>query len=146
MRRSVLWLAPLAVWAIVLVKMAGAVSPADQGSKKDGWTVPQGAESEKNPLAVNDAVLAGGRKIFLSKCRRCHGPQGKGDGPDANKKHLDHMNLTNQAMASHNPDGVVFYKVWNGRSSPKMPKFSEELSREQAWAVVAYVQSLRAKQ
>ena len=55
------------------------------------------------------------------------------------------MNLTNPARATPNPDGVVFYKIWNGRSSPKMPTFSEEISKEQAWAIVAYVQTLRAK-
>jgi hypothetical protein len=38
----------------------------------------------------------------------------------------------------------VFDKIWNGRSNPKMPTFSEELTREQAWAIVACVQSLRA--
>jgi mono/diheme cytochrome c family protein len=55
------------------------------------------------------------------------------------------MNLTNPARAAANPEGVIFYKVWNGRTSPKMPAFSEELSKEQAWSVVAYVQTLRAK-
>jgi mono/diheme cytochrome c family protein len=148
MRRSVWWLIPMALWAVVLGRMAGTTALADQASKhkKDGWTVPAGAEDEKNPLAVNDAVLAAGRKIFTSKCQKCHGKEGKGDGPDADKKHLDHMNLTNPANAHHNPDGVVFHKVWNGRSSPKMPKFGDELTKEQVWAVVAYVQSLRAKQ
>ena len=94
---------------------------------------------------MNDVVLAAGRKVFTSKCKKCHGEQGKGDGPDADKKHIEHMNLTNPAHAHDNPDGVVFHKVWNGRSSPKMPRFSEELSKEQVWAVVAYVQSIRGK-
>jgi mono/diheme cytochrome c family protein len=44
-----------------------------------------------------------------------------------------------------NSDGTVFYKIWNGRSNPKMPVFSEEMTKEQAWAVVAYVQTLRKK-
>jgi len=151
MRRSAFWLAVAAVWAVTLVEMTGANPIAQQGGKQqggkksDGWTIPDGADDEKNPLTVNDAVLAGGKKIFGSKCQKCHGPLGKGDGPDADKKHLDHMNLTNPANAHHNPDGVVFYKIWNGRSSPKMPRFSEELSRDQAWAVVAYVQTLRGK-
>ena len=39
----------------------------------------------------------------------------------------------------------MFYKIWNGRLNPKMPTFSEELTKEQAWAIVAYVQSLRGK-
>jgi mono/diheme cytochrome c family protein len=110
-----------------------------------GWTLPATAAEEKNPLAVNDAVLAAGRKLFLAKCERCHGSAGKGNGPEADKHHLEHMDLTQKARAARHPDGIVFYKVWNGRSAPKMPAFKEELTRDQAWAIVAYVQTLRGK-
>ena len=136
------------VWAIVV---AGAVSRRDivraddGGQERGGWTLPSSAAEEKSPLAVNESVVAAGRKLFAAKCQRCHGPQGKGDGPDADKDHAKDMNLTLAARAARNPDGIVFYKIWNGRSTPKMPVFSEELSKEQAWALVAYVQTLRAK-
>lgn len=110
-----------------------------------GWTLPQGAADLKNPLTVNDSVVANGKKLFASKCQRCHGPAGKGDGPDAEKEHQADMNLTVAARAARNPDGIVFYKIWNGRTNPKMPTFSEELSKEQVWAIVAYVQTLREK-
>jgi mono/diheme cytochrome c family protein len=53
------------------------------------------------------------------------------------------MDLTVAKRAARNPDGVVFYKVMNGRRKPKMPAFKEELTQEQVWAVVAYAQSLR---
>ena len=124
-------------------------TPGPQGPRPEGpggWTVPPGAAEEKSPLTVNEAVVAAGKKLYASKCQRCHGPEGKGNGPDADKEHLNDMNLTLATRASRNPDGVVFYKVWNGRPKPKMPTFSEELSREQVWAIVAYVQTLRAKQ
>jgi mono/diheme cytochrome c family protein len=91
-------------------------------------------------------VVAAGKKLFGSKCQRCHGPDGKGNGQDADPMLQQDMNLTVAARAARNPDGVVFYKVWNGRTSPKMPAFSEELTKEQVWAIVAYVQTLRAKQ
>ena len=53
------------------------------------------------------------------------------------------MDLTRAARAAKNSDGVVFYKVWNGRRKPKMPAFKDKLTKEQIWAVVAYVQTLR---
>jgi mono/diheme cytochrome c family protein len=37
----------------------------------------------------------------------------------------------------------VFYKVLNGRKQPKMPAFKDELTKDQVWSVVAYVQTLR---
>lgn len=109
------------------------------------WTVPAGGADEKNPLPVNEATLAGGKKLFAAKCQRCHGAEGKGDGPDADAKYAGTMDLTNPARAARNSDGTVFYKIWNGRSNPKMPVFSEEMTKEQVWAVVAYAQSLRKK-
>jgi mono/diheme cytochrome c family protein len=118
---------------------------AKQGNK-NGWNVPATAAEEKNPLTVNEAVVAAGKKLFGSKCQRCHGPEGKGNGQDADPMLQQDMNLTVAARAARNPDGVVFYKVWNGRTSPKMPAFSEELTKEQVWAIVTYVQTLRAKQ
>jgi mono/diheme cytochrome c family protein len=135
---------------IVSLAILGTASPQVSAqenagsSSRSGWTIPATADTEKSPLVVNDSVLAAGRKLFVSKCQRCHGSQGKGDGPDADKKHKN-MNLTQSARAAENPDGVVFHKIWNGRSSPKMPRFSDEYSREQVWALVAYVQSIRAK-
>ena len=116
------------------------------GAPRNGWNVPPTAADEKSPLTVNDGVVAAGKKLYGNKCQRCHGPEGKGNGQDAELKYQQDMNLTVAARAARNPDGVVFYKVWNGRTSPKMPRFSEELTKEQVWAIVAYVQTLRAKQ
>ena len=90
-------------------------------------------------------MVANGKKLFASKCQRCHGANAKGDGPDGDPEHQDDMDLTVKSRAARNPDGVVFYKIWNGRTTPKMPAFSEQLTKEQAWALVAYVQTLRAK-
>ena len=109
------------------------------------WTIPPTAVDEKNPLPINAATLAGGKKLFAGKCQRCHGPEGKGNGPDADAKYAADMDLTNPARAARNVDGQVFYKIWNGRLNPKMPAQSEEMTKEQVWAVVAYVQTLRTK-
>lgn len=131
----------LSYFVILVFSCIAAVRiEAQRGS---GWNIPATATADKNPLTVNDAVIASGKKLFQSKCVRCHGPQGKGDGEDADPKHKDDMDLTNPARATQNPDAVVFYKIWNGRSSPKMPTFSQDLSKDQVWAIVSYVQTLR---
>jgi len=144
MRRSWMLIVPaVVVWLLAFVMVGRADVGAEQG--RGGWNIPATARTETSPLKVDDTVIANGKKLFSSKCQRCHGASGKGDGPDGDPAHADDMNLTNPARATNNPDGVVFYKIWNGRSSPKMPTFSEEISKEQAWAIVAYVQTLRAK-
>jgi mono/diheme cytochrome c family protein len=109
----------------------------------NAWALGEDAETKKNPLPADDKTLATGRGIFKDKCQRCHGPGGIGDGPDADPDARENMDLTNPKRADQNSEGVVYYKVLNGRKKPKMPAFKEELSEQQIWAVVAYARSLR---
>jgi mono/diheme cytochrome c family protein len=110
-----------------------------------GWQLPADADTKKSPLQVDAKVVAMGKSVFKDKCVKCHGQGGLGDGPDADPEHREDMDLTNPKRADRNSDGVVFYKVSNGRKRPKMPAFKEELSEQQVWSVVAYVQTLRKK-
>jgi mono/diheme cytochrome c family protein len=112
---------------------------------QNGWVLPEDAATKKNPLTIDAKTLAIGKGVYKNKCERCHGPGGLGDGADADPELAADMDLTNPKRADRNPDGVVYYKVVNGRKKPKMPAFKDELSEEQIWAVVAHVQSLRKK-
>ena len=103
---------------------------------KSGWQIPPEAETTKNPLTVDAKVLAAGKGVFKEKCQKCHGPAGKGDGPDADPDAQEDMDLTNPKRAARNTDGVVFFKVWNGRKKPKMPAQKDDLTKDQVWAVV----------
>lgn len=122
-----------------------AAYATDTAQTSPRWTIPATAAEEKNPLPVTAATLAGGKRLYDQKCQNCHGAAGRGDGPDADKKYADTMDLTQAARAARNSDGQVFYKIWNGRLNPKMPAQSADMTRDQVWAVVAYVQSLRQK-
>lgn len=129
--------------AAISLAVAAGDAAAQQKPSTTGWQLPPDAPDTKNPLTVNDKVLAAGKKVFSDKCQKCHGSKGLGDGPDADPEHSEEMNLTNPKRADRNSDGVVYYKVLNGRKKPKMPAFKEELSTEQIWSVVSYVQTLR---
>ena len=118
---------------------------AQPAARPGGWTIPPTANDEKNPLSGDPKALDTGKELFGKKCQKCHGPGGKGDGPDADPDHQEDMDLTVARRATRNPDGVVFYKIWNGRTKPKMPALGKELSKEQVWAIVTYVQTLRQK-
>jgi mono/diheme cytochrome c family protein len=134
-------------WMAVTAVAIAAKQPANTGqaaaASKGGWTLPPEADTTKNPLTVDAKLLATGKSIFKDKCQKCHGATGKGDGPDADPDAQEDMDLTRASRAAKNPDGVVFFKAWNGRKKPKMPAFKDELTKEQIWAVVAYVQTLR---
>ena len=106
------------------------------------WTMPPTALEEKSPLTPTADVLKKGKALFGSNCRRCHGPDGKGDGPDGNPE-TPPADLTLASRAAANPDGVVFYKVWNGRTKPSMPAFKSQLTKNDVWLIVEYVKTLR---
>jgi mono/diheme cytochrome c family protein len=122
--------------------LGALVAARAQDNPDEGWQIPANAAKEASPIAPDDKVLAKGRDIYKSKCQKCHGVSGKGDGPDADPKHKP-GNLTDASRASRNPDGVMFYKVWNGRKAPKMPAFKTELARSDVWTVVIYAKTLR---
>jgi mono/diheme cytochrome c family protein len=110
-------------------------------SAQGSWTIPPDATTGKNPLSSTADVLKHGESLYKSNCAGCHGPTGLGDGPNVDKK--DRKNRPANLTISRNPDGVVFYKAWNGRKDPDMPAFKSRMTKDEVWAVVAYVVSLR---
>jgi mono/diheme cytochrome c family protein len=138
------WIAVVFLFSLMTISAVAArqAAKAPAGSAS-GWTLPPEAQTTKSPLTVDAKVLATGKSIFKEKCQKCHGASGKGDGPDADPDAQEDMDLTRADRAAKNPDGVIFYKVSNGRKKPKMPAQKDELSKEQIWSVVAYVQTLR---
>ena len=113
------------------------------GAQRSGWTIPVGAANETNPLAARAGALERGRSLYASNCAGCHGPRGLGDGPTVDLK--DRKNRPANLTLSRNPDGVVFYKIWNGRHDPNMPAFKSRMTDDEVWTIVTYVtQSLRA--
>jgi mono/diheme cytochrome c family protein len=123
--------------------LAGAGLKEGQApGRSDGWLIPDSAAAEKGPVPVTAAMIAKGKSLYLSKCRRCHGPDGSGRGPDADPQHAP-ADLTDARRASRNPDGVLFYKIWNGRAKPRMPAMKSEVSQADVWMIVHYIKTLR---
>lgn len=137
-----------AVTLVLAAMLAGTTAVRagrqDQPGDSAGWQIPAGAGVETNPIQPTPAALAKGKDIYKAKCQRCHGVNGKGNGPDAD---LDHPpgDLADAKRASRNPDGVMYYKIWNGRVKPKMPMFKSEISKTDVWTVIQYVKTLRGQ-
>lgn len=108
-----------------------------------GWTIPEGGKDEKSPLKSQADAMKKGKALFASNCTKCHGSEGKGDGPDSDPKEPA-ADLTDDFRTELNPDGVLYYKIWNGHP-PQMPAFKSKLTKDDTWALVEYVKSLRKK-
>jgi mono/diheme cytochrome c family protein len=115
-----------------------------RGAIAQSWDIPLGAANEKSPLAATPSLLAKGGSLYRANCSKCHGRDAKGDGPDKTND-LSHRppDLTDGFRAQFNPDGVMFYKIWNGRQQPTMPALKSKLSKDDVWAIVEYVKALR---
>jgi mono/diheme cytochrome c family protein len=142
-RRHLTQMACVTAVGLWLVAVANVGEAAGQvRDESDGWRIPEGAAAEQSPVPANIAVIARGKGLYQSKCRRCHGPDGAGRGPEADPNHPP-ADLTDARRASRNPDGVMFYKIWNGRAKPRMPAMKSEIPAAEAWAIVHYVKTLR---
>ena len=132
-----------AVTAVWLSRAFAAMgSAAEAPSASSGWHLPDSAVTERSPLTASAADLAKGQGLFKAKCHSCHGADGRGHGPDSDPAHPA-GDLTDGRAALRNPDGVLFYKIWNGRANPKMPAMKLDLARDDVWRLVAYVKTLR---
>jgi mono/diheme cytochrome c family protein len=138
--RTCLGILVLLACPTVVIEITMRAMQAPEGS--EGWTIPAGAAMERNPQQLTAAVLARGQNLYKSKCQRCHGADGAGHGPEADAEHPA-GDLTDARRASRNPDGVMFYKIWNGRAKPKMPAMKMDVTKTDVWAVIHYINTLR---
>lgn len=114
-------------------------------AQDDGWKIPPTASSEKSPLSGDAEAVSKGKSVYQKSCQRCHGTDGRGAGPQSDPK-APAADLTKMKMDA-NPDGVLFYKLWNGHepsgvSKGRMPAFKSQLVKDDVWRLVEYLKAL----
>jgi mono/diheme cytochrome c family protein len=123
---------------LLLAIVLAAGTRAQQASSSDpDWKAPPEAAARKNPLPPKEALIAGGRKVFLRECAECHGEHGEG----GRRKHAP-------SLAEHSvqqqSDGELFWKITNGNPRRDMPAWSK-LPELQRWQLVLFLRTLRAE-
>ncbi len=95
--------------------------------------------------AVAPAVAsphARGRLVFQVQCARCHGPEGRGDGPDAATLRPPPRDLRGNTWHTPPSRESIQATIRGGVPNSMMPGFSASLSASELAAVGDYVLSL----
>jgi mono/diheme cytochrome c family protein len=96
-----------------------------------------------SPLSPEDKpALERGTFLFTQFCQVCHGPQGTGDGPVAQRGYPPPASLLGP-KALKMKDGQMFHVLTYGQGN--MPSYASQISREERWKIILYVRSLQKK-
>ena len=96
-----------------------------------------------NPLALNDANLIAGIKLYVADCAVCHG------AADGNDSHIA-VGLYQHApqLAKNNvykdEFGEIYWKIKHGIRLTGMPSFSKTLSEDDILKLALFLQNIRA--
>lgn len=98
----------------------------------------------KNPISVNDGVLARGKERYVIYCYPCHGELGNGKGFAASY----FKNAGAEVPSYYDPrlvqaaDGYFFEVITNGKN--KMYSYASRVLPADRWAITAYIRTLQA--
>jgi len=155
----------LAIWTavVLVVALAGAAflmrgtharpasAPAHAATTMpaphDSAAPPAPAAAERNPYRPGDpAAVTAGAAIWTSRCARCHGAKGEGDGKET-PPGLEPRSFADSRTLPGLLDLYRFEIIrrgveQNGRFT--MPSFARELDQAETWKVVTFIATLEA--
>jgi copper transport protein len=91
-----------------------------------------------NPVAADAASISNGERLFAQNCVVCHGPQGRGDGPQAGTLNPRPPNMAEPHTAYHT-DGYLYNAITNGFPGSAMPAWGDTFTEREKWDLVNYM-------
>lgn len=97
-----------------------------------------------NPLAIDQKIVAEGKKLYQAQCASCHGTSGKGDGVAGQALNPRPANLAFIMGTPMARDSFLFWSISEGgaRFKSAMPAFSSMLTEDERWKVIAYLRNM----
>jgi len=122
---------------------------------EDPYSLPQSEDilefPDDRPFESSLASIAAGRQLYVEQeCDACHGENGDGNGPKADELVDDWDvpirpgDLTRSYFAGGKQDQDIYRVFTTALNGTPMPAF-DDLTDEQRWQLVDYVQSLEQK-
>ena len=108
-----------------------------------------GAQEAQAPDAVKTDLLEKGKKVYFKRCVWCHGVEGGGDGPSADRLFTRPRNFIQGTFKIRSTDSGelpteadLIKTVKNGLPGSAMPAWGEFLGEDEIVAVVNFVKTL----
>lgn len=89
----------------------------------------------RNPYQASPQTIEEGKALYRTYCSVCHGEQGRGDGPIAEKIPRPPSYTSDRLLKF--PSGRIFHVITMGAA--KMPSYATQLSVNERWKIVTYV-------
>jgi mono/diheme cytochrome c family protein len=115
-------------------------------TEKPGTPIPVPAE----PALTIGSIKHGGELFQKLECWKCHGQEGRGDGPsastltDSNDQPIRPYNFTTDNRSKCGSSNQDLYKIFmTGVDGTPMPSFADVVKPEDAWDLVHYLRTLQ---
>ena len=114
---------------------------SQEAQKNEHWVAPPEAAKRPNPFSSTMSSIERGRELYRKHCVACHGTEGRGDGPMAERLTPKPTNLVR--AAGHHSDGEIAWKTETGRGP--MPGWKGTISGDDIWHMINFIKSLGKK-
>ncbi len=138
-------------WDVLDANQIKALLPVLKGfSEAFAVRKPEAPVAVGMEIRATEESIAAGKKIYEEKeCWKCHGFEGRGDGPSAGGLEDDWGNpsqvfdfTTGKNLRGGNSDKDIYLRFTTGMTGTPMPSFATELTDTQRWELVHYVRAL----
>lgn len=121
---------------------ARKVTPRSLDGWRDMFFAALGADAALD-LPTRPVDLAAGERLYAQHCASCHGARGMGDGPAGKGMNPPPPALGSADVMRDVPPSLMYRIVSVGIAGTQMPGWAEELSADERWSIVSWLNGLR---
>ncbi len=104
-------------------------------------TLAREAPTQPNPIALGDANLISGIRVYAANCAVCHGAANGEPSRIARGLYQRPPQLAKDGVED-DPEGVTYWKVAHGIRLTGMPAFGKTLTDEQIWQLALFLKHM----